>query len=224
MTLYRRPEYTRRVLDNLLRCSGIEKYKIIIFVEPGNRHVIDMANTFNFKNKEVHLNKSILGCNRNILNSIDYGMSISDYNIHIEDDILPGRDMLKYFEFCDFKYRYKEEIMTVCAYHKGKYEENYKDKIFKNKWFTPWGWATWKDRWEELKKKWDYKISWDVHLNNVVRQNRYEIRPFIARTQNIGQYHGEHVSSEMYLKEHFNQFWINSINSENINNFIECDF
>jgi hypothetical protein len=152
MTLFNRPQYTKRVIDCLSKCNGIEKYYLLIFVEPGNQDVINLANGIGFAPKEVIINDRRRGCDTNIYNAVNAGFQKSDYNIHIEDDICPGKDMLKYFEFCDYRYRFDSTILTICAYHKAKCDEDHYDKVFRNPWFTPWGWATWKDRWDEIKK------------------------------------------------------------------------
>ena len=224
MTLFNRPHYTKRVIDCLSECSGIGKYHLLVFVEPGNQEVIDLAHAIGFMSKEITINKRRLGCDTNIHHAVDAGFQKSDYNIHIEDDICPGKDMLGYFNFCDYRYRYDSSVFTICAYHKARckeeHEEYYYDKVFRNPWFTPWGWATWKDRWEEIKKQWNFNNGWDIQINNVIRKDRFEIRPYLARCQNIGELGGTHVSSDIFRRDHYNEFWINSINYET-ENFVE---
>jgi len=220
MTLYNRPQYTKRVIDHLSKCKGIEKYHLLIFIEPGNQEVVELANAIRFVPKEITINKRRLGCDTNIHNAIDCGFKKSDFNIHVEDDICPGKDMLKYFEFCDYRYRYDHKILTICAYHRSNCEEHYYDKVFRNPWFTPWGWATWKDRWEEIKRQWNFNNAWDIQINNVIRGDRFEIRPHLARSQNIGEMAGEHVTPDVFRRDHYNEFWVDSVNYET-ENFIE---
>jgi hypothetical protein len=221
MTLFNRPQYTQRVMNHLSKCKGIEKYHLLIFIEPGNKKVIDIANNVKFTSKEVKVNKKVMGCNTNIYNAVDAGFNISDYNIHIEDDICPGRDMLKYFEFCDYRYKYDKSVLTVCSYHKQTCDEYYYDKVFRNPWFTPWGWATWEDRWEEIKGQWGFKVPWDIHLKDGIRKDRFEIRPYLARTQNIGEHQGAHVSPEIFQRNHYNEFWVDSTDNVLVEDFLE---
>jgi hypothetical protein len=221
MTLFNRPQYTKRVLDCLSKSKGIEKYHLMIFIEPGNHEVVNMANSIRFTSKEININRRVMGCSTNIYNAIDAGFKKSDYNIHIEDDICPSTDMLKYFEFCDYRYRYDLTVLTICAYHKGKCGEDCYDKVFRNPWFTPWGWATWKDRWEDIKKHWNFNNAWDIQINNVIRKDRFEIRPHLARSQNIGEQGGTHVSPEVFQRDHYNEFWANSVDCKSVESFIE---
>jgi len=225
MTLFNRPQYTKRVIDCLSCCENIQKYHLLIFIDPGSEEVVSLANNINFTSKEIVVNKRRLGCDTNIYTAINTGFSRSDYNIHIEDDVCPGKDMLKYFEFCDYRYKYDSTVLTICAYHKTRNEEERQqycyDKVFRNPWFTPWGWATWKDRWDEIKGMWSFGGGWDVHLHNVIRGNRFEIRPYLARSQNIGEQAGTHVSPNAFWRDHYNEFWVNSSDCNSIENFIE---
>jgi hypothetical protein len=224
MTLFNRPQYTKRVIDALSQCEGIQKYHLLIFIDHGgNPDVIRLANDIKFTSKEVVVHTRRLGCDNNIHSALSAGFKKSDYNIHIEDDICPGKDMLKYFEFCDYRYRYDLTVFTICAYHKARnekeHQEYYCDKVFRNPWFTPWGWATWKDRWDEIKKQWNYS-AWDIHVHSNIRKDRFEIRPYLARTQNIGEFNGAHATPEIFRRDHYNEFWVNSVDCKT-ENFIE---
>ena len=83
-------------------------------------------------------------------------------------------------------------------------------------WFTPWGWATWVDRWKEMKDEWDLSGamgSWDTKINHVVRKVRYELIPMVSRIQNIGGEMGTHVpNNEWHKTHHYNEYWIESLN------------
>jgi len=70
--------------------------------------------------------------------------------------------------------------------------------------FTPWGWATWRDRWQQLTAGWsrDEAISWDVVINHALRAGRYEAFPTVSRIQNIGAENGVHVPSAEWHAAH----------------------
>lgn len=46
MTAYRRPEYTREVLEALAQCDGIGDWTLLPNVEPGNAEVIAASRDF----------------------------------------------------------------------------------------------------------------------------------------------------------------------------------
>lgn len=231
ISLYNRPEYTKILLYSLSKCYGIENYKIIICCDPGSDEVIDLAKSFKTHQTEVIINKNKLGCGLNIYQCLEIGFSNNNYHIHFEDDTIPGKDCLKYFEWAKEKYIDDEEIFTISAYTQSNNKtEHYHpkkleiDKVVKRNWFTPWGWATWNNRFEEMKNLWgfDKDKSWDMIVNNFFRKNRFEIAPIISRVQNIGAEMGTHVPNAEWHKENqYNEWWIESIEEYNLNEFYE---
>lgn len=224
ISLYNRPEYTHTLLRHLEKCFGFDEYTILISIDPGDEQVSYLAQEFAKINKNVlvYQNNTRLGCNQNIFVAISRAFSISNYNIHFEDDTIPGRDCLKYFEWADKNYRNNPEIFTISAYvnsnNKTEHYQELSDNISQintRQWFTPWGWATWADRFEEMKSQWDFmgtNGSWDCTINNIMRKNRKEVYPSVSRTQNIGAKMGTHVpSEEWHAEHHYNEYWIESL-------------
>lgn len=209
MTAWRRPEYTKRVIDSLKNCIGFEEYTLLPTIEPGYPEVIKLFERL--PNCDMVVNDRLLGCATNTLKSLQRGFDISDFVIHIEDDTVPGIDSLKYFEWIYNVYKDDKEVFTATAYNNIKQidPQNY-FTIYKRHWFTPWMWATWKDRFEEMKKRWHFTI-WDVNINKIIRKNRYEIRPNLPRSQNIGEYMGTHVNPNFWMRSHYNHIWVNNI-------------
>lgn len=223
ISLCNRPEYTSRTLKSLFNCYGIDAYNVSIFVEPVDQKVISIALEYaqKFKNINVFINKKKLGCNYNIFQSLSYAFDKlhSNFNIHVEDDVLLGKDALYYFNWCNNHYHQDDNIFTVSSYERSKKEDESKLNLAKrHNWFIPWGWATWSNRWhggygKELLDRISnprYK-SWDCHTNDI-RRDRFEIRPIIARSQNIGAENGVHVpSAAWHQKNQYNDYWIESI-------------
>jgi len=235
ISLCDRPEYTEKVLRNLLLCRDVDRYNIHMFLEPVCFDVMSLAEQFSTvhnnmaKGKggtEVHINKKRLGCSFNVYQCLWYAFDKlgSEYNIHIEDDIVPSKDFLQYTDWCRTKYVDDKDVFSICGYERT--EEKDLDKsstVSKHSWFTPWGWATWSDRWndgykQELWKRIQQKYlletkvyhSWDTHTLNI-REGKLEVRPTVARTQNIGALGGVHIDSiELHNKHYFNPNWIES--------------
>lgn len=223
VSLYNRPKYTAQLFNYLDLCFGIEDYKIFILCDPGNEEVQEMALKFRPSQTSVTINPRKLGCNTNIFQSLAMGFTFSDYHIHFEDDTIPGKDALYYFEWAREYYKNNSDIFTVSGYVNSNnktehyYPMNYQiNKVFKRQWFTPWGWATWKDRFDEMKKDWDFygkNGSWDSTVNSISRKNRYEIFPLVSRIQNIGAEMGTHVpNADWHRLHHYNEHWIDKCN------------
>lgn len=226
LTLWNRYEYTKKVFNALLENPEIKDYLVLMFIEPGCQEVIDLAQNFlgQHPNTEIIVNQERLGCQKNIYQAVSVGFERSDFHIHLEDDILPAKDMLRYFEWAKERYKENKNIFTVTAFNRILLTEYCQLKkklklcteVKRRQWFHPWGWATWKDRWEEIKAGWCFvDPGWGPTLNKKTRKDRYEIFPTLARCQNIGSV-GLHISSpEWHENHHFNRYWIGSLPFKN---------
>lgn len=216
MTLWNRPGYASQVFDALARCEGVGKYLILPFVDPvnggkPNPKIWDLVNGVNFARCRPHLNETRLGTCGNTRKALSLGFELADFVIHIEEDCVPGRDALAYFEHCQGKYRDDAQVFAIAGWNKsGADEPEY--AVGRRRWFTCWGWATWWDCWEEMRKGWSMRelIGWARQINNVVRGARVEIYPMLSRIQNIGekglrvpspQYHMEHQRTEYWAED-----------------------
>jgi hypothetical protein len=219
MTLCNRPAYTQRVLDALSRCEDIDRFPVAMLVEPINQHVIDLAVAFTFLphvKAWVNIGQKQVGCNVNTYSALAHGFDHHTRVIALEDDTVPGRDFL---QFCDWglsKYQNDKAVFSVCGYQRGLLEETgYRNAVIREQWFTPWGWATWKDRWDSMRDSWpadDKQISWDTVIDKLTRRDRYEVRPLLARIQNIGAEGGAHVpGAAWHAEHHLNRHWIESV-------------
>ena len=65
-------------------------------------------------------------------------------------------------------------------------------QVHRRRWFSPWGWATWRDRWDQFGGALRVlKYPWDVFLTiafarSPIRMFREEIFPALSRSQHIG--------------------------------------
>lgn len=204
-THYNRPQCTSRMIDHLSRCVGIEGYKVLFFVEPGCDEVVSRIDSCDL-NKEVHVNSHLLGCWTNKKRALIEGFDRSDYVIHVEDDILLGKDALQFFEWAGEVYRDNDSVFSVTAYNRIPKEQFFNTRcqhcghptsyyeIERRKQYTPWAWATWKSRWDEFNEEWNGQ---DMQLGLFYRNNRFEVFPTLSRCQNIGYESGVVGSTEL---------------------------
>jgi hypothetical protein len=205
VTACRRPAYTRRTLDALKRCLGIGEYVVTIIVDPGCDETRSVAAEYAVEGWSAVFLAEKLGCNGAIRAALDIGFSQNDYHIHLEDDTPPARDCLLWFEWAR-QFGGDDRVFSVTAYNKAN---GSRDGAAACRWFTPWGWATWADRWSEMRASWPAGggVSWDVTQNAQTRGGRYEIRPMLSRTQNIGRDMGAHNTPEVWEREQYNEHW-----------------
>ena len=204
MTAFNRPQYLAQVLSYLSRCSGIEKYTLLPCVDPSPQvqEIADIFKTFKACPCYPLINGGVLGNSANTLKALSQGFSHSDYVIHLEDDVLLASDALEMFEHCQ-RFGNDPLIFSVSAYRKSNINVDQRDMRSMNytQWFSPWGWATWQDRWQEMRANWEL-TGWDIHLNENVRRGRFQIVPVLSRAQNIGAEGGTHVPNPLFHEQH----------------------
>ena len=219
MTLCSRPAYTKTVLDALARCEDIDKFPVAMLCEPVNDEVISLAAEFT-KLPQVKawamVGSHRVGCNVNTYSALAYGFDHHDRVIALEDDTVPGRDFLRYCDWALKAYEKDPTVFSVCGYQRTPAAEvGYRNAVVREQWFTPWGWATWRDRWDTVRDSWpadDRQISWDTVIDKLTRKDRYEVRPLLARIQNIGAEGGAHVPGAAWHREHhLNRHWIETV-------------
>ena len=222
ISLFNRPDYTKEVLDALEKCTGVEEYKIFIKCEklshPKVEETIKVAQEFNHNNKSVIINERRLGCSLNIWSCLDTAFSETDtdFHIHFEDDTVPSRDCLKYFEWANNYYRENKDVGVLTCYSKTLFVGNQsKSDKMKNavktiRWFSPWGWGLWRETWENVLKEELFNritkskkyLSWDGHTNNILKdKNLLMGLPILSRSQNIGALNGVHCPGPEFHKK-----------------------
>ena len=157
-----------------------------------------------------------LGCSANTYNALVTGFRSTEFVIVCEDDVLFARDALKFFEHCRDAYRDDKDVFTIGAYSRRICRPKEYYHLRRSGWFTPWGWGTWSDRWAQieagLRHRLDDKDPWDVITNHEIRKGRFQVIPFLARTQNVGGEGGTYCPGPDWHRDHqFNEFWAGSV-------------
>jgi hypothetical protein len=120
LVAYNRPEYFRQVLAALGKCRGVEKYTVMMFLEPVSDEVVAVAKEFEArgaaKKVVVHVNPVKFGFPHNLRQAVEVGFTQADYVILVEDDIVLAPDALEYFEWARDAYQNDPEVFTVSAY------------------------------------------------------------------------------------------------------------
>ena len=225
---WKRPEYTGQVLEGMKRCYGIEDYTIYIFAEPEYPEVIDVIESFTDLNIVLSINEKRLGLPGNTRQCLDKGFSMTDYLIHFEDDIVPSKDCLKYFEWARDKYVDDKNIFSISGLHR---THNFKNKddlyhaVIRIDGFIPTGWAMWQDRWKETKLNWEEtKTSWSLSAHNA-RKRSCVLIPYLSRTKYIGIENTTNCTPEFHKEHHCNEFWVDSVDfDDNTNEYHEIPY
>jgi hypothetical protein len=193
---YNRPRYLERTLAALSQCDGVEDCNVMVLLDPCGEtpESVALAHRYGFT---PCVYSERVGCNGAIFGGFAVGFRYaeSDYHVHLEDDTVPCRDSLRWFAWARDRYRDDQRVFSVSGYQ--RIGNGNRTQSTLREWFTPWGWATWRDRWGIISTLWqhDPAVSWDVRVNYVLRAGRLEAHPTVSRIQNIGGEMGTHVPS-----------------------------
>lgn len=202
LTAWNRPEYTKKVLESLEKVRKPKPIYLVAYIEPGNEEVQRLFDNVGFE-CEVTVNKGRRGSVDNTKAVMQRAFELSNRVVKLEDDTPLAYDALYYFSWGLKTYKDDTEIFSVCGYNRNEnaVEESRHDKVFRFKWFTPWGWATWKNRWDRVVKNWPKSDKgWDKYLHHVNAQ--HEIRPVLSRVQNIGARDGNNCPGPQFHRTH----------------------
>ena len=206
LCLWRRPNYTRTVLESLTRCPEIGTYTIFAGIDGGgDAGVIEELNNFTACKVVPAIRSQHVGCNENTRLTLDAAFQESDFVIHLEDDVVVARDALRYMEW-GRQFDSDKNLFTLSLWrhdkgwlptHTDKPKPPDTDYIAENlSRFGVWGWGTWSDRWDEMKRGWttggDMEASWDIVLTEKIRNGRCDLSPHCSRAVNIGADLGTH--------------------------------
>lgn len=203
LSFWRRPTYTRQVLYALKANSEIKNYHLVIGVDGGgDPRVLDEIEQIDFAPVTLLQHACNVGCNQNLKSTLSLAFSMSDYVIHIEDDILVAPDALKYFEWAR-RFEHDTRVLTVTSWkHDVGWQPTNPNDPKKETGFVgwmprffAWGWATWRSRWKEIEEHWttkgDYELSWDLRIMEILN-GRGCLCPYAGRSNNIGEELGTH--------------------------------
>ncbi len=242
LSLFNRPQYTVKVLTALAACKGVDQYTIVPVIDQmrnsNNQQVMREILIEFFKNTPLKIDsprfhQEPVGCNNNIYTCLNTGFLFTDFVIHLEDDILLAPDALEYFEWANTTYRDNKSVFTVDVYNNEALTvdevKTHSHTVCRAQSFKPWGWATWIDRWENIKEHWQFGFEprtidgvkfegggWDVAMKKALRKDRLRIYPKLARSYNIGAQQGAHTpSEEFHWAKHKVEWWAGNVEVAN---------
>lgn len=165
---YNRPKHTLKSLNALKKNKLAAKSIIYVFLD-GPKNLIDVENnqevlkviksfTNEFLEMRIFHNQLNMGLSHNIVNGINKIFKEFDALIVLEDDIEVSECFLEYMNESLLKYSLNKKIWHISGYTKPFLYEGNKSRFFWS-YMECWGWATWKDRWNNYFKDPEYLIK-----------------------------------------------------------------
>lgn len=201
LTVSNRPQYLKQFLYNLSKCEEIDKYKLIIGIEPLCKLSKQMCEDISFIDTELIYNKTVLGVKQNPYNLLCNVFEYSNFNIYLEEDTLVSNDVLLMSDYYYNNRLYeKYPILCLSNFESLDYINNVDEfEEMSTKKFTPFSWATVKNNWiENMSKWWNIEnVGWDFNITSNLNYNL--LLPVCSRCNHIGEY-GVHMVPEYHVK------------------------
>lgn len=165
---YGRLDHTKITLDSISKNYNFKEYPVVIYSDgPKIGHedkvlsVRDFLKDFRKNNTNVKVIERAknIGLEKSIISGITETLERYPAVIVIEDDIRTSPAFLNFMSTMLDKYKDDKRIGSISGYSHAKgvmnIPESYKYDVFFVPRTSSWGWATWKDKWEDV--DWDIK-------------------------------------------------------------------
>lgn len=176
-----RDEHLNRLLDSLNKNEYAKNVEVYISIdyppnakyEEGHQRVCALLSNYpnTFKKLHIYMQKKNLGSYQNAMFLIRKVLKKGDRFIALEDDNEVSPNFLEYMCICLEKFKDYKDIVGICAnsevlIRKQKHSENIqkKERVRKAKYQT-YGFATWKDRFNNISLFCQDKSIWNAAAN-----------------------------------------------------------
>ncbi len=178
---YNRVETLKKTVEFLQKCDLSAESELFIFSDAAKntndenavKQVRDFISTVDGF-KMIHIIKSLN--NKGLANSIISGVSeiINRFGkvIVLEDDLLVSSNFLNYMNRALDFYECQPDVFSISAFiFEMKIPDDYTFDVFFTKRNCSWGWAMWRDRWNEI--DWEIK-DYDSFVNSSEQRRAFD--------------------------------------------------
>ena len=130
-----------------------------------------IKNKISFKKKIIYFREKNYGLKKNILDGVECVFKKYKKIIVLEDDLEISENFLKTMNYFLKKYSNDRKIYTITGYSFDFEKNILKEDFFLLKRPSSWGWATWKNKWKNLKKKNSIKKIYHKYGNDLALMN-----------------------------------------------------
>lgn len=168
LVVYRRPVHTQRVLT-AIRESNIKNLAIYMDAPSCNEvrerqdELVKIIRNIDWADCRFIRRKEQLRLAKSIVSAVTEELQKYEQIILLEDDCVPQKCFFEFMFSSLEKYKEDKKVRSVCGYQLpiADFRSNSVDGVLIRR-FMPWGWATWRDRWND----------YDVNLERIVNLMR----------------------------------------------------
>ncbi|WP_074816012.1 glycosyltransferase [Selenomonas ruminantium] len=171
---YNRLDHTNKSIEALKQNVLADETELFIYSDaPKNEGAKDsvaavreyLHSVTGFKKIEIIEREENWGLARNIIDGVTKIVNEYGRIIVLEDDIVTSPYFLQYMNDALRIYEQEPKVMAVSGYCWGKDKEDLPETFFL-RWFSCWGWATWKEAWDIFERNPEKLVSEHNMENN----------------------------------------------------------
>ncbi len=229
MPVCARPWYLQKVLAALAEAASIENTLVVFSQDGADPEVLRMVRQWRAGPSLVvkHTppfcgllsyfwdSDNAAGSNIRFLLNLAFQHTRATGAVVLEDDIVPSRDFILYYQWVFRHVLTSQSIMSVTGFNLNSRlspSQNFdplehvyellEDKDQGRPRFTGWSWALTRAMWERVQHRWTFR-NWDINLSRTMREMGLSaMKPVLARARNIGMRGINFTESENNPKWH----------------------
>lgn len=178
--VYNRPDHLAKTLKSLADSALAGQSDLIVYSD-GPRAQVDtdavktvrdmVRRIAGFRSVQLIERNSNMGLSRSVVSGVAEVIAASGKAIVLEDDMVCSTNFLSFMNSALNVYEKDRRIFRISGYtYPIEIPSSYSDQVFLAYRGSPWGWATWKDRWEAI--DWEVK-DLKAFCRNKKLQNRF---------------------------------------------------
>lgn len=178
--IFKRPDTTRDVFKQIKNAKPPRLY----IIADGSRSYVpgeelavaqtrDIVREINWNCEVTRIySDSNLGCSRRVISGLNAAFENEDKLVILEDDTLPNQAFFHYSDSLLDRYESDERVGSVIGTNLLWGRSGRHFSYYAGHHFIPWGWATWKTRWQKLDfsntalKQWGNDLEQKKYLND----------------------------------------------------------
>ncbi len=189
--VYNRPDHLLLTLDALYSNELAKQSDLYVYCdapkriehEAGVMEVKKIVRAISgFKSVNITYREKNMGIAVSIVNGVSEILTKNESCIIVEDDIVVSPQFLRFMNDSLAYFKDDMRISTISGYtypHKIlKFPKNYEKDIFFNMRIMPWGWATWANRWTDI--RWDSEYYQIIRTDVALRSEFNKMHPSMS--------------------------------------------
>ncbi len=209
IVMYNRPYNINKLINKLNKFKLNKVYIISDGPKKNNKNDFTLVNTTRAivdkklkakKKIKIYSNKN-LGSRVRMITGLDTAFKFEKKLIILEDDCIPSEEFFLFVNKMLKRFEKDKKIASILgSNHLSKWETS--SKYLTSKYFHPWGWATWSNRW--LKKEMEPKNLLKVKYNQHIIKYLGSINAFLYWLMKIWQIKKKKIDAWDYTWAYYN--------------------